>query len=105
MFKLITHRPLWVNILTGIILALLIFFLFLSSLKCLTGHGRAATVPSVTGKNYIEARKVLSDAGFDVEVQDSIYVDTMPPMTVIKQIPDADEMVKGNRTVYLIISR
>src|SRR5690242_5717028 len=105
MLKFITHRPLWVNILTGIILALLIFFLFLSSLKCLTGHGKAATVPSVTGKDYIEARKILNDAGFDIEIQDSIYVDTMRPMTVIKQVPDADEVVKRNRTVYLVISR
>lgn len=105
MFKFITHRPLWVNILVGIVLAMAIFFLFLSSLKCLTGHGRAATVPSVAGKNYEEAKKMLKKAGFDVEIQDSLYVDTMKPMTVIKQIPDADEIVKRNRTVYLIISR
>ena len=105
MFKFITHRPLWVNILVGIVLAMGIFFLFLSSLKCLTGHGRAATVPSVAGKNYEEAKKMLKKAGFDVEIQDSLYVDTMKPMTVIKQIPDADEIVKRNRTVYLVISR
>jgi len=104
-FKFITHRPLWVNILVGLVLAMAIFFLFLSSLKCLTGHGRAATVPSVAGKNYEEAKKMLKKAGFDVEIQDSLYVDTMKPMTVIKQIPDADEMVKRNRTVYLVISR
>lgn len=105
MFKFITHRPLWVNILVGLVLAMAIFFLFLSSLKCLTGHGRAATVPSVAGKNYEEAKKMLKKAGFDVEIQDSLYVDTMKPMTVIKQIPDADEIVKRNRTVYLVISR
>ncbi len=105
MFKFITHRPLWVNILVGIVLAMGIFFLFLYSLKCLTGHGRAATVPSVAGKNYEEAKKMLKKAGFDVEIQDSLYVDTMKPMTVIKQIPDADEIVKRNRTVYLVISR
>jgi len=105
MFKFITHRPLWVNILVGLVLAMGVFFLFLSSLKCLTGHGRAATVPSVAGKNYEEAKKMLKKAGFDVEIQDSLYVDTMKPMTVIKQIPDADEIVKRNRTVYLVISR
>lgn len=105
MFKFITHRPLWVNILTGIVLALAVFFLFLSSLKCLTGHGKAAMVPSVAGKNYEEARKMLKKAGFRVEIQDSIYVDTMRPMTVIKQIPDADEIVKKNRSVFLVISR
>ncbi len=105
MFKFITSRPLWVNILTGIILALGIFFIFLWSLDWLTGHGRAATVPSVTGKSYDEAKKILKKAGFDVDIQDSVYVDTARSMTVIKQFPDADEVVKSNRTVFLLISR
>jgi eukaryotic-like serine/threonine-protein kinase len=104
-FKLITHRPLWVNILAGIILALGIFALFLLSLKWLTHHGRSSTVPNVAGKNYEEARKLLKKAGFEIAIQDSIYVDTMKPLSVIKQFPDADEVVKTNRTVYLVISR
>jgi eukaryotic-like serine/threonine-protein kinase len=104
-FQFVTHRPLWINILAAIVLAFIIFFLFLSSLKCLTGHGKSATVPSVAGKSYEEARKMLKKAGFSVDIQDSLYVDTMRPMTVIKQIPDADEIVKRNRTVYLIVSR
>jgi beta-lactam-binding protein with PASTA domain len=105
MFKFITHRPLWVNIAAGVILALGIFSLFLLSLKWITHHGRADTVPSVTGKNYEEAKKLLKNAGFAVEIQDSLYVDTLPPLNVIKQIPDGDEVVKSNRTVYLVISR
>lgn len=105
MFKFLTHRPLWVNILAGLVLVFAVFFLFLSSLKCLTGHGKAATVPSVTGKSYEEAKKILKKAGFDVDIQDSVYVDTAKPMTVIKQIPEADELVKSNRTVFLLISR
>lgn len=103
--KFITQRPLWVNIVAGIILAIGIFALFLLSLNLMTGHGKAATVPSVTGKNYEEARKILKKAGFDVEIQDSVYVDTTKPLTVIKQLPDADEVVKSNRTVFLVISR
>lgn len=105
MFKFITKRPLWVNILVGIILAVALFFVFLLSLDWITGHGKSATVPSVTGKNYEQALAILKKAGFDAEIQDSIYVDTAKPMTVIKQFPDADEIVKSNRTVLLIISR
>lgn len=105
MLKHITHRPLWVNIVTGILIIFAIFFIFLYSLKWVTSHGKAATVPSVTGKSYEEARKLLKNAGFDVEVQDSIYMDTIKPLTVVKQFPDADEVVKVNRTVYLLISR
>jgi hypothetical protein len=105
MFKFITHRPLWVNIITGIILAIGFFSLFLLSLDWITGHGKSGTVPSVKGKKFDEAVKIMRKAGFNVEIQDSIYVDTAKPMTVIKQFPEADEIVKSNRTVLLIISR
>ncbi|MBL0130236.1 MAG: PASTA domain-containing protein [Chitinophagaceae bacterium] len=105
MFRFITNRPLWVNILAGFVIAVGIFSLFLLSLNLLTSHGSIATVTSVNRKNYEEAEKILKKAGFQVEIQDSIYVDTAKPLTVIKQIPDADEIVKSKRTVFLIISR
>jgi len=105
MVKFITHRPLWLNVIVGIILAVGIFSVFLLSLTWITGHGRTATVPSVTGKKYDEAIKLIKKAGFDVEIQDSVYADTLKPLMVMKQIPDADEVVKSNRTIYLIISR
>ena len=34
-----------------------------------------------------------------------MYVDTLPPLAVVKQFPDADAEVKINRTVYLTINR
>jgi eukaryotic-like serine/threonine-protein kinase len=105
MFKFITHRPLWINIIAGVLLALGIFSVFILSLNWITGHGKSATVPSVAGKKYEDAKQILKKAGFDYDIQDSIYVDTLPPLTVIKQIPDADEVVKSSRTVYLIINR
>ncbi|MGH2553370.1 MAG: PASTA domain-containing protein, partial [Chitinophagaceae bacterium] len=105
MFKFITHRPLWVNIITGIVLALGIFAFFLLSLNWLTNHGRSATVPNVAGKSYEEARSLLRKAGFVVKIQDSIYIDTVKSLSVIKQFPEADEIVKSNRTVFLIVSR
>ena len=105
MFKLITHRPLWFNLLVGLLLALIIFFLFVFSLKCLTHHDKSKTVPSVLGKTYEEAEEILDKAGFEVEIQDSIYVDTAKPLKVLKQIPEGDDLVKINRTVYLTINR
>lgn len=105
MFKFITHRPLWLNILTGLLLALAIFFIFIFSLNWITHHNESKTVPSVVGKNYDDAKKLLEKAGFEVEIQDSIYADTAKPMTVLKQVPESEEMVKINRTVYLTINR
>lgn len=105
MFKFITHRPLWANILAAIILALIIFFIFIFSLNWLTHHNRSKSVPFVLGKSFDEASVILEKAGFEIQIQDSIYVDTAKPLAVLKQVPDADELVKVNRTVYLTINR
>ena len=105
MFKFITSRPLWVNILVGIVLAVVIFVVMISSLGWFTNHNDAKTVPSVTGKSLTEAQKILNDAGFTVEIQDSIYHDSLPPLQVIRQVPDEMEVVKSTRTVYLTYNR
>jgi beta-lactam-binding protein with PASTA domain len=93
------------NILAGIGLLLLLLFVFLSSLELITRHGKVMKIPSVTGQNVQEARKTLESQGFDVQVLDSVYNDTIPPMQVVKQQPESDNLVKVNRTVYLTINR
>lgn len=103
--KFITHRPLWVNVIVAIIIALGIFFVFISLLNMITQHGKWKTVPSVIGKNLEEARDLLEDQGFEVVIQDSVYQDTVPRGAVIKQIPESDATVKVHRTVYLTINR
>jgi eukaryotic-like serine/threonine-protein kinase len=105
MFKFITHRPLWLNILVGILLAIGIFSVFILSLNWITHHNTSKTVPYVTGKSFDEAESILKKAGFEIEIQDSIYTDTTRPGQVLKQFPEADEVVKVNRTVYLTINR
>jgi len=105
MFKFITHRPLWVNLLAGVIIALILFFIFIFSLNWFTHHDQSKIVPQVMGKSYEAAKELLENAGFEVEIQDSIYVDTTKPLQVLKQVPEADEIVKVNRTVYLTINR
>ncbi|MFL5771533.1 MAG: PASTA domain-containing protein [Flavisolibacter sp.] len=105
MIKYITRRPLWFNILVAIALILLIFVIFMLSLNWITKHGEAKTVPSVTGKNINDVEKFLSDAGFETVVQDSVYYDSLPPGIVVKQVPEPDQVVKVNRTVYVVINR
>ena len=105
MFKFITRRPLWINIVIGILLAIGIFAIFIFSLKWITHHGSSKSIPDVMGKQYDDARKQLRGLGFEVEIQDSIYIDTVGPLVVLKQFPEADANVKVNRTVFLTISR
>lgn len=93
------------NILFSFVLVFVLLLLFLTSLKWCTSHGATITIPSVTGMSYNDATKLLESKGFDVEIQDSVYFDTLPPLSVTRQFPDADAVVKKNRTVYLTLNR
>jgi len=105
MFKFITGKPLWVNVLFSIVLVFVFLFLFLLSLDYFTRHGESLTIPSVMNRSLPEAEKILKGQGFEVEIQDSVYQDTAAPLSVLRQFPDADAVVKANRTVYLTINR
>lgn len=105
MFKFITHRPLWVSIVVVAVLITLLVLVFFGSLDFLTKHGDYQKVPSIVGKNIDAARKLLEDKGFEVEIQDSLYIDTFPKLAVIRQTPAGEATVKVNRTIYLTINR
>ena len=105
MFKYIARQPFWVNLLIAIGIIFIVISIFLSSLSWFTNHGTYLKVPFVKGKNVDDAVKLLVANGFEVVMQDSVYIDTLPKYTVIKQLPDADATVKVNRVVYLTINR
>jgi beta-lactam-binding protein with PASTA domain len=104
-FKFITDRPFWVNLLVAAGISLLLLVLFFSSLGFLTKHNQNAKVPQVTGRNIEEAKRLLALQGFEVEVQDSVYLDAAERLSVIRQSPEADAIVKTNRTIFLTINR
>jgi beta-lactam-binding protein with PASTA domain len=94
MFQFITKKPLWLNLLAGLILMVVLLFILSIFLGPLTRHGKNKTVPNVVGKSFEEAQKILNNSGFDVEVQDSIYSDTVAKGSVLRQVPDGDATVK-----------
>ena len=105
MFKFITKRHFLVNLLAAIILLFVLIYLLLLTLGSVTRHGEYEKVPVVAGKTYQEALNVLQEKGFSAEVQDSVWKEELPPLTVVRQSPDGDQMVKMHRKVYLTINR
>lgn len=98
-------KPLWVNVLAGIGVVLFLLILFFFSLGWITGNGKTEKVPNVVGLDVSAAQKNIKALGFDVVLQDSIYVDTLARNGVLRQTPEADEVVKKGRTIYLTINR
>jgi beta-lactam-binding protein with PASTA domain len=93
------------NMLIGFGVATCLFVIFFFSLGWITGNGETEKVPAVIGLDVLAAEKNLTALGFDVELQDSIYVDTLARNAVLRQTPEADDIVKKGRTVYLTINR
>ncbi|MFM9021002.1 MAG: PASTA domain-containing protein, partial [Sediminibacterium sp.] len=101
----ITRKPLWVNMVFAFLLVITLVFLFFGSLAWLTGFGKSQKVPSVTGQNVQAAIKMLEASGLEVVIQDSVFIDTLAKQAVVRQIPDAESIVKTGRTIYLTINR
>jgi beta-lactam-binding protein with PASTA domain len=101
----IVQKPLWQNILIGIGGLFFLLIVFFLSLGWITGFGKTAKVSSVVGQSYIAAQQQLEKEGFEVVILDSVYVDSVAKLAVIRQTPEADEVVKAGRTIYLTINR
>ncbi len=105
MFKFITHKPLWINIVVGILVLVVLILGFFASLGWITGHNKYEKVPDIIGQNVYTAKIALEAKGFRVEVTDSVFTTDVPGLTITKQIPEGDAMVKKGRTIFLSINR
>lgn len=102
--EFITRRPLWQNILIGFGISVFLLMVFLFMLNRITNHGEYLVVPEVKGKNYIQVQDELENQGFEVIIQDSIYIDSLAPNAIIKQFPEPEATVKVNRVIYLTVN-
>ncbi|NLR80454.1 PASTA domain-containing protein [Chitinophaga eiseniae] len=105
MFDFITKRSFGINLLAVIAMFFALALLFFSLLGLITKHGQQLTVPDVRGKSVKEAISLLENAGFEADVRDSIYIDSIPPLAVYAQTPDKGAQVKVGRTIYLTVNK
>ena len=105
MIKQLARKPLWVNILVGLLIIFALVSIFFLSLDMITRHGESKTVPAITGKPMDEVTDLLEKHEFEMVIQDSIYDATLEPGIVIKQFPEPDAVVKKNRNIYVTINR
>lgn len=85
MFKFITNRPFWVNLL-AVLIVIAFVFVFEKCLDSSPGARGLFKVPAVTGMKTDEAVKLLEKQGFDVHIQDSVFTDTAARGIVFKAI-------------------
>lgn len=87
----------------GLVLILIFFYYFLPSY---TNHGETITVPDLRGMAYQELHQFLFQRELRFEVdEDSGYSAELPPLTVLKQYPEAGSKVKANRKLFLNLNK
>lgn len=69
-----------------------------------THHGESITVPDVRKKTFSDANFLLSERGFEVAINDTGYVRSLPPDCILEQSPEPGAKVKSGHVVYLIIN-
>jgi beta-lactam-binding protein with PASTA domain len=84
-----------------IVIAICYFYIYLPSSTC---HDCSITVPDLTGMKYSELESFLSSHDLRYEVEDSVYHEQYPPLTVLRQFPKAGAIVKPNRIIYVSVN-
>jgi beta-lactam-binding protein with PASTA domain len=84
-----------------ILIGVLYFYIYLPNTTC---HSCSITVPDLTGMKFDEIDEFLKDHELRFEVEDSVYHDQYPPLTVLRQFPKGGSIVKPNRIIYVSIN-
>ena len=95
---------LWGNLMAMCAVVLLLSAGVMIGVDIYTHHGEAITIPDVRRHSIDDAKKVLENMGFIVEITDTGYVKALPPGTVLEQRPLGGSVVKSGRIIYLTIN-
>jgi beta-lactam-binding protein with PASTA domain len=97
-----------IKLLKNLFFALLVSIgLFLSvdyAIQWYTKHGVTVQVPNLVGKSKSEAFKLINEAKLIPILQDSVYSDSFPKLSITDQDPESSRVVKEGRKIYLTIN-
>ncbi len=107
-FSLKPNRPLDIIIHIAIVLVvgfLLFMSFFYIYLPRSTNHGETITVPSLEGMHIDDLDDFLLKRKLRWEVNDSVFSDDVPPLTILRQYPKPGSKVKENRKIFISVNR
>lgn len=93
-----------VSIVIGILLLISVVYFYIY-LPNITHHGESITVPDLEGMRVDELNDFLTKHDLRYAIDDSIYSEDFPPLSVLRQFPKAGSKVKEGRVIYVSINR
>lgn len=92
-------------LIVGSLLFSLVLIFFYIYLPATTNHGESITVPNLEGIHMEEIDGFLTNRSLRYEVNDSTYSDKYPPLTILRQYPQAGSKVKEGRKIFISVNR
>ncbi len=106
MLKYFKSREFFITVAAVLGFAVLVYVLFFFVfLPFYTNHGEETAVPDVSKLQLEEAISKLEEAGLQYEVADSLFLSTLPSLSIISQDPLGGSKVKPGRRVYLTVNK
>ncbi len=102
--KTITSKPFLTHL--GIVLGsgILLIILTFVAINLYTLHGEGLKVPDFTGLTEQQLTHLAGQKELRYAIIDSVHIDDMPRGVVVEQEPNAGELVKRNRNIFLTIN-
>ncbi|MRT94848.1 PASTA domain-containing protein [Ancylomarina sp. 16SWW S1-10-2] len=92
------------NLGLSIIIAVVLVWITLQSLRLYTNHGEEIEVPSLYGMSLEEGTNLIKETNLRYSIYDSVYNSVLPAGSIIDQSPKANAVVKRNRNIFLTIN-
>lgn len=87
----------------ALLIAILLAWAILASLKIYTHHGEFVVVPNYMGLTMSDVNRLEQSHDFEIVVVDSVYDVTKPKGSVLSQDPLPKSHVKANRKIYVTL--
>lgn len=97
-------QSIWFHLLLMLLLAVVFYTIFFSSLGRITAHGEQMKMPALVDKTFGQAVEILEKEGFDIDV-DSAFDVKKDAGIVLSQMPDTGAFVKRGRTVFIVVNK
>ena len=105
MIKFLFSKSFLIQLAIAVVVITLFIWSLLKYIDSYTHNGQTITVPSLSGLTITEVEELLKDKNLNYEIQDSVYLEKAEKGVVLDQSPDANDLVKENRTIYITVSK
>lgn len=103
-FQKLRSKYIWLNIGLMAIVATAFVIAVSVGTDIYTHHGEAIRVPNLEGKRFEDAQQLIKNSELTIMVTDTGYNRLLDPDCILQQTPEAGELVKSGRCVYVTVN-